>query len=210
MNSGILMSSGKVIVLINPDVLISSGNIRKAFDYLISREDVGIIGPRIVDLNGNVQDSCRKFMGLREFINRMFQRVFQRKNILLYDKFDYTLIQPVDWIIGAFMMAKREALSKVGLLDENYFLYVEDMDWCRRFWDSGFKVVYFPEIEVIYTGDRKSTSIIISNRVLNKYVFYHVKSYLRFLWKNGFHIFKDPACHTGLRQVDCDDELEGM
>jgi len=188
MNSGLLTSRGRVIALINPDVRLSKGNMRKAFDYLISHEDVGLIGPRVVDGKGGVQDSCRTFMGPSQLLARVSRRISHGTDVLLDPTFDYTSTQPVDWVIGAFMMAKREALAKVGLLDENYFLYVEDMDWCKRFWDAGFQIVYFPEIEIVYKGNRKSTSSLASRTMPNIYSFYHVNSYLRFLFKNRFRV----------------------
>ena len=188
MNSGILISSGEAIVLINPDVRISCGHIRKVFDYLMAHQNVGLIGPRIIDGNGDIQDSCRSFMGLKELIYRTIDRVYHSKNVLLDRTFDYGSTQPVDWVIGAFMMVKRAALAKVGLLDQNYFLYVEDMDWCKRFWECGYFVVYYPEFEVVYEGDRKSTRALYTKSVFNKFSFIHFKSYLRFLWKNRFSI----------------------
>jgi GT2 family glycosyltransferase len=188
MNGGILMSSGKVIVLTNPDVNLSKCDIRKAYDYLMLNKNIGLIGPKILDNQGNIQDSCRKFMDLKEFFRRVYKRVSFGQDVLLNSMFDYTATQPVDWVIGAFMMVKREALAKVGLLDHNYFLYVEDMDWCNRFWKSGFQTVYFPQIEVNYKGDRKSTSALLKKKMFNKYGYYHLKSYLRFLVKNRFRV----------------------
>lgn len=188
MDVGIMKASGKVIVLVNPDLTIASGDMRKAFDYLMSHQNVGLMGPRIVDKQGNVQDSCRKFMTLTESLLRVYTRVFQGKYVLLTREFDYTSLQAVDWVIGAFMMVKRVALKQVGLLDEQYFMYIEDMDWCRRFWNCGFQVVYYPLVEAIYKGDRKSTSALVSKKLFNKYAFYHLNSYLRFLWKNKFKV----------------------
>ena len=191
MNSGILNASGEAIILMNPDVQISKADMRKAFDYLMSHRRVGLMGPKIIDHEGNLQDSCRKFMGPREFLSRIYKRIIWGKDVLLEPHFDYAFVQPVDWIIGAFMMVRRDALAKVGLLDQNYFIYVEDMDWCKRLWDNGFQVVYYPDIEVTYKGDRKSTSALISKKMFNKYGFYHLKSYLRFLWKNGFRFSRE-------------------
>jgi len=73
----------------------------------------------------------------------------------------------------------------LGKEDEKYFLYFEDMDWCKRFWDYGYKVMYFPELVIEYKGDKKSTTPIVSKKWINKYTLYHLKSYLRFLKKHG-------------------------
>lgn len=190
MNKGILASAGEVIAITNPDVTLSKGSMRNILDYFAAHKNIGMAGPRIVDENENLQDSCRRFMKPAELFFRVYKRLFTGKDVLLDHRFDYRSIQPVDWVIGAFMIVRREALTKVGLLDENYFLYVEDMDWCKRFWDCGFEIVYFPQIEIVYKGDRKSLSSLISNKLPNKYSYYHIKSYLRFLWKNKFSLFQ--------------------
>lgn len=188
MNAGIVDTSGEVIVLVNPDLEISHGDLQKAFNYLMSDKSIGLMGPRIVDQKGNIQDSCRKFMTLKELFSRTYIRIFHGKEVLLAPEFDYTSIQTVDWVIGAFMMVRRDSLEQVGLLDQNYFLYVEDMDWCKRFWDHDLQVIYYPLLEVMYKADRKSISALISKKLFNKHTFYHLKSYLRFLLKNRFRI----------------------
>jgi len=188
MNAGIVNTSGEIIVLLNPDLEIAHGSMQKAVDYLMAHQSVGLMGPRVVDQKGNIQDSCRKFMTLKELFLRVYIRIFHGKDVLIAPEFDYTSIQTVDWVIGAFIMVKRNALEQVGLLDPNYFLYVEDMDWCKRFWNHGFQVMYYPLLEVVYKADRKSISVLISKKLFNKHTFYHLKSYLRFLLKNKFKV----------------------
>ena len=184
MNIGIYHTSGEIVVITNPDVMIYEGSLQSAYEYLIGHEDVGIIGPKIIDNNGNLEDSCRKFMTPLDWFIRTLKRIIFRKDILLNSRFNYNEIQIVDWVIGAFMIVKRKAMEIVGLLDEEYFLYVEDMDWCKRFWDCGFKVVYYPKLVVKYKGDRKSTLPLIKRCFINKYSIYHFKSYLRFIKKH--------------------------
>jgi hypothetical protein len=187
MNAGLHQSKGRIIVITNPDVRINNDNLTQAFRCLESNSDIGVIGPKIVDDKGLLQDTCRPFMTPLKFLSRIPQRLFRKKDVLLDSCFDYASTQSVDWVIGAFMIVRREAFEKVGGLDEGYFLYVEDMDWCKRFWDQGYKVVYFPDLEVEYKGDRKSTSTLFARKNFNKYAYYHFKSYLRFLYKHGFN-----------------------
>ena len=191
MNTGIEISSGKSVVIMNPDARIVSGSIYSAYKYLMANQDVGVIGPKIIDLDGKLQDSCRKFMTPVDLFCRVVKRVFLKKDVLLTQRLDCGKIQPVDWVIGAFMMLNKKAIEKVGLLDNRYFLYVEDMDWCKRFWDCGFKVVYFPNLVVEYKGDRKSISPAIYVRFINKYSIYHLRSYLRFMKKHSFYLYKN-------------------
>ena len=184
MNRGIMKAESECIVITNPDVRIITSNLKSAYDYLMSQSDIGIIGPKIVDYQGNLQDSCRKFLTPFGLFTRTIKRVMFKTDVLLEPHFNYNEVQPVDWVIGAFMILKRKALEKVGLLDESYFLYVEDMDWCKRFWDQGYKVVYYPDLIVKYKGDRKSTSFLTGQKNSKRYFFYHLKSYLRFLMKH--------------------------
>lgn len=197
MNSGLTSSCGNVVVILNPDVRIKSGDLAKAYEYLLSQKDVGVIGPRIVDGIGNLQDTCRAFMSPLTLFNRILARIFTGQDVLINSEFDYTRIQSVDWVIGAFMMVSRDALKSVGGLDEGYFLYVEDMDWCKRFWDNGYQVVYYPLLEVEYKGDRKSTSALFSKKMVNKYGFYHLKSYMRFLKKHGLNPSRSSSSKRG-------------
>lgn len=185
MNRGLSRASGDIVIVTNPDVQLSSQNLHSVLGYIKSNPSVGIIGPQIRDTNGNLQDTCRRFMGPIDLCKRMYKRLSKRMDVLLEAKQDYTKVQTVDWIIGAFMIIKRDALKKVGCLDENYFLYLEDMDWCKRFWDNGFQVVYYPHFSVIYKGDRKSTNGLKNGKLMNKYTFYHLRSYTHFLRKHG-------------------------
>lgn len=184
-NAGISNASGSCMVITNADVLFRNGGLSSAYQYLKRHPDVGILGPKIVDAEGNVQDCCRRFMTPKRFAARFLKRVLFQQGVVLRTGFDYEKIQPVDWVVGGFMMVKNEAIQRVGLMDEKYFLYVEDMDWCKRFWNHGYKVVYFPELLVEYKISKKSTSPLVLKGFLSKYSMYHIKSYLRFLRKHG-------------------------
>ncbi len=185
MNSGLKQCSGEIIAIMNPDVRIHNRGVNKAIDFIKKNNQVGLIGPKIIDEKGLIQDTCRPFMTPLHFLRRIPARIFKSKNVLLEKHFDYSKSQPVDWVIGAFMMIKRSAFSQVGGLDNQYFLYVEDMDWCMRFWKKGYQIIYYPALEVKYKGDRKSTSIITERKFINRYIYYHFKSYIRFLLKFG-------------------------
>ena len=187
MNCGLSNAKGRIITIINPDVKIISNNIKSAVKYLFDNPSVALLGPKILDSSANIQDTCRSFMNPIDLISRVLQRIFFRKDVLIDSNFNYSITTTVDCVIGAFMMVQVQAYKNVGGLDEKYFLYVEDMDWCKRFWDFGYKVIYYPHLEVQYKGDRKSISALLSNRFLNKYLFYHIKSYFRFISKHGLN-----------------------
>lgn len=185
MNSGIELASGEYVIISNPDVKILSLDIEAVSLFFDSNPLVGMVGPQIVDSKGVVQDSCRPFLKLFDIISRFMKRIIKNNDVLLDGQIDYSLVQKIDWIIGAFMIVRRSAITEVGLLDDKYFLYVEDMDWCKRFWDNSYQVWYCPSFQVEYKGDRKSTNSYFVKFKINKYLIYHVKSYLRFVKKYG-------------------------
>lgn len=185
MNRGLEVASGDFLLISNPDVRIQC-QLRPALEYIASHPKVGAVGPRIIDEKGCIQDSCRNFMRPWDMLKRQLTRFFTSRDVLLDKQCDYASIHPVDWVIGAFILLKREVYEKVGGLDENYFLYVEDMDWNYRIHRAGYEVHYFPELVIQYKGDRKSTRTIFHDKkLISHYGWLHFKSYCRFLYKWG-------------------------
>ena len=186
MNQGLKQAKGDFLLISNPDVRLKT-SLEPALEFLKQHPEVGALGAQIRDVNGNIQDSCRNFMWPGEMIYRQLLRLFTSKDVLLNSKFNYEEVQPVDWVIGAFILTKREVYEKVGGLDEGYFLYVEDMDWNYRIHKAGYQVYYFPTVRIEYKGDRKSTKALFKEKsFINHYGFLHLKSYCRFLYKSLF------------------------
>ena len=186
MNRGLEIARGEFLLICNPDVRLKN-KLSPALYFLREHPRIGALGARIEDSKGNIQDSCRKFMWPGEMIKRQILRLFTSRDVLLNYMFDYSQTQIVDWIIGAFILIRREVYQKTAGLDEKYFLYVEDMDWCYRIHLAGYEICYFPEVKIEYKGDRKSTSAIFrSKKLINAYGIKHLKSYCRFLRKFYF------------------------
>jgi len=115
MNAGMKSASAKCIVITNPDAKIRN-DINSAYKYLMSKPDAGVIGPKIIDQDGTLQDSCRRFMTPQKLLKRILIRIMHKKDVLLLSGFDYNKIQPVDWVIGAFMMVKKRLLRRWAFL----------------------------------------------------------------------------------------------
>ncbi|NIS70424.1 MAG: glycosyltransferase [Proteobacteria bacterium] len=186
-NRGIKESSAKYLLLLNPDTRLIDNRISQMLKYGENNPDIGIIGPKLIDINGNVQDSCRPFITPYMFASRVVDRFSHKINEEILDLTDYNRIQCVDWVSGACMFVRRKGIEKVGLMDERYFLYMEDMDWCRRFWKSGFKVVYWPNMVVRHDASRRSSTS-ISRRRINKTAWIHFSSYFKYLLKVSLRI----------------------
>jgi GT2 family glycosyltransferase len=183
MNCGIRIAKGKYIILQNPDTVIINGDLKKVFSF-IDKENAGLVGPKIVNSKNEIQDSCRPFMTPLILIQRLYSRYVKRKQSILDHQFDYSKTQTVDWVIGGFMVIPRTTIDLVGLLCEDYFMYIEDMDYCLNIWKNNLKVYYYTELIIEYEGDRKSSRFNISN----KYISTHIKNYLKFIMK--FYIKK--------------------
>lgn len=156
-NNTLKMCSAPHIMLLNPDTIVKQGFIENIIDYMQNHPDVGIVGPRILNRDGTVQGSARSFpTPLTGFFGRtsLFTKWFPnnwitRKSILSHPD---NGMEPfcVDWVSGACMVLRQRAIQEVGMMDECFFMYWEDVDWCRRMWLKGWKVVYYPKPTIVH------------------------------------------------------------
>jgi len=183
-NQGIRASKSQFILLLNPDAKLIGKNIMNAVNFICEHEEIGVLGPKTIDESGCVQDSCRDFLTIKRLFSRTWRRI-AKKSVSMLDHIDYQRSQPFDWVSGGCMLVRRDAIEEVGLMDERYFMYLEDMDWCRRFWCKGWKVWYFPEWTVEHTGERGSTS---NFSLMNRLMWIHMSSFCKYFlkWRKGF------------------------
>lgn len=153
MNRGLDVAKGKYRVIMNPDVKILS-DLSPMIEFMDNNLDVGAIAPKVVNENGEIQDSCRPYVSLQSFLYRLYRRITEHTTAVLSNDFDYTLTQTVDWVIGAFIMVRDNIAIETGGLDEHYFMYAEDLDWCTRIRKLSYEIVYFPEVVIEYMGSR--------------------------------------------------------
>lgn len=162
-NIGIKASTGEYLFLINSDVVVKDGCFDRMLSHMAGHPDAGVTGPRILSPQGSVQRSCMGFPTLWNTFCRALaldsffpgSRIFGGQ-LMTYWRHDE--VRAVDVINGCFWMVRREALEEVGLLDEGFFIYGEDIDWCRRFNDAGWKVVFFPDAEAVHYGGASSAN----------------------------------------------------
>ena len=146
-NLGIKKAGGKYKLILNSDTLVKEGAIDLLLDFAESNPDAGVIGSQLLNKDGSVQDSCFRFP---TFIRTIEQFWLGHKNIL--DKYAPSGENPqvVDAVVGASFLITPKALEKIGFFDERYFMYYEDLDYCRRVWKNGLKVFYLPNSRVIH------------------------------------------------------------
>ena len=187
-NSGLTETSGQYRLILNPDALITPGSVQKMISYMDTHKDIGIIGPRLLFFNGQHQRSYRRFYRpitiLAQRTPLGYLKTFKKisDDFLMLDT-DPEKIQTPDWILGAAMLVRGEALEIIGKMDERYFLYFEDVDWCRRFWHNGYKVVYYPHAVFYHYYPRASSKWGIMDPILNRKTRWHIASAVKFFLK---------------------------
>jgi len=160
-NLAIRQCHGRYIALVNPDVIVLPGCLDALVDFLDQNSKVGNVGPRIFNPDMTQQSTCRHFPTLwNNFcaatrLESIFKhsRVFAGEHMFY---FPHDRTRAVDVIVGCFSMIRREAFDEVGLLDEELFMYGDDVDWCRRARNAGWQIVFYPKAHSIH--DRGKTT----------------------------------------------------
>jgi GT2 family glycosyltransferase len=162
-NIGMRMSKGRYLALINSDVEVLGDCLGRLVDYCEKNPKVGMVGPHIIGRDHKLQRTCRGFPGVWNHFCRALalDAIFPRSKWLggfLMHYWQQDTLQSVDMLTGCFWLARRQALAQVGLLDERFFMYGEDMDWCKRFWLKGWPLVFVPSAEAIHYGGASSAN----------------------------------------------------
>jgi GT2 family glycosyltransferase len=160
-NLALQQCRGRYIALVNPDVVVLPGCLDALADFLDKNPDVGNVGPRVFYPDMSQQSTCRRFPTLwNNFCSATGLATTFRNSRLFAGEhmfyFPHDRTQAVNVLVGCFWMMRREAVVTVGGLDEGFFMYGEDVDWCRRCWKSGWQVVFFPGAQAIHYGGRSA------------------------------------------------------
>jgi len=200
-NRVILQTSAAYIIILNPDVTVYDGFFESISTFMENNPDVGIVGPKVLNLDGSVQGSARSFpkfsstfFGRKSLLTKLFPNShIARANILTLSS-DGKTPMTVDWISGACMVVRRKALDEVGLLDDNFFLYWEDADWCRRMWQHGWKVIYYPKAAIKHAGGGSSEH----NLIRSTFEFHRSAYRLFSKYNRKYNLILKPAVFIGL------------
>jgi GT2 family glycosyltransferase len=163
-NLGMRESRGRHLLLLNPDTEVLGDALSTMVDYMDRHPSVGVIGPQLLWPDGKVQSSRRRFPSLATalidstFLQKWFPThpVLQRYYFL--DRPD-DVTSPVDWVTGACILVRRCVVEQVGLLDDAFFMYSEELDWQRRIKDSGWEVLYLPTAQVVHHEGKSSGQV---------------------------------------------------
>ncbi len=149
-NQALNLSKGKYVLLLNPDAQVKEGAIYRLFFFMNQCREAGVAGPQLLNSDGTKQNSIANFPSLAtELLNKSLLRWIFPKQFPGKEK-NYSEPIEVESVIGACMIVRRDAIDRVGLLDEDYFLFLEETDWCYRMKRAGWKIYHVPEAEVYH------------------------------------------------------------
>ena len=169
-NQGLACAEGRYLLLLNPDTEVVDGALETMVGYMDGHPTVGALGPQLRYPDGTLQPSRRRFPTMATALveSTIVQEWWPDSRILrryyVADTPD-DAIQAVDWVIGACLLVRREVYEKVGGLDEGFFMYSEEVDWCRRIKDAGWEVVYLPTATVIHHEGKSSEQVVAARHI---------------------------------------------
>jgi GT2 family glycosyltransferase len=149
-NQAISLSSGEYLLLLNPDTQVKDETVVKMLSFMDAHAEAGLVGAQLLNADGSKQNSIANFPSLatellnKSLLRRLFPEKFPGKGR------DYPGPVEVDSVIGACMMVRRKAVEQMGLLDEKFFLFLEETDWCYRIKKAGWKVYHIPQAEIFH------------------------------------------------------------
>lgn len=180
---------------LNRDTVIpeNSKTIERLVRFMDEHPKIGCVGPKLLNMDGTLQYSCYRFDLPSIFIKPLKQLNWDQKykwvkkytDRLLMRDFDHNETRPVDWVLGAAMVVRKEVIDQIGWFDERYFAYLEDCDWCHTMWDRGWPVYYVHDIIIKHAHARESAKVpgIIKALIKNKTARIHLASWCKYLWK---------------------------
>jgi GT2 family glycosyltransferase len=182
-NQAIRCAAGAYVLILNPDIEVIPGSVDALAQHMDENPETGIAGGKLLNPDGTLQYSCRTFYTLSTLLHRRtpIGKLFPNSRIVrdhLMLDWDHESVREVDWMLGACLMVRREAIRDVGLMDERFFMYFEDVDWCYRMKQHGWRVMYVPEAPMRHVHRRESARGGVNRRLLA-----HLSSMFRFFDK---------------------------
>jgi len=160
-NRAAARAGGRHLLILNPDTVVHRGALEALVGFLDSHPEAGAVGPRLLNSDGSLQFSCRRFPSplAAIFRNTLLGRLAGRDRFTrayLMADWDHQTLREVDWVSGAAVCIRQQAWKELGGFDEHFFMYAEDMDWCLRAHRLGWRIYYLPEAVITHHIGRSS------------------------------------------------------
>jgi len=194
-NAGFEATPARYYFALNRDTIVPQNTqvIERIVKFMDDHKKIGCIGPKLVNLDGSLQYSCYRFDLPSILIKPLKQINFDKKykwikkhaDKLVMKDFDHNETRPVDWVLGAAIVVRKEVADEIGFFDDRYFMYLEDCDWCHTMWEKGWPVYYLHDVAIRHMHARDSAKIpgIFNALVKNKLARIHMASWIKYLWK---------------------------
>jgi N-acetylglucosaminyl-diphospho-decaprenol L-rhamnosyltransferase len=197
-NQGLTAVATDLVLVTNPDVVFEPGAVKALVAAADAEPRIGIVGPRIDEADGTLYPSARTFPSLTDSVGHAFVGLFTTNNPYsrryLLSEWDHAAARDIDWVSGACFLARKEALVAIGGFDPAYFMYLEDVDLCRRVGAAGWRVRYEPAAVVRHVGG------VSTSQTPYRMLAAHHRSLLRYWWRtsSGRERLLAPVVATGL------------
>ncbi len=187
-NLGIKKSSGKYLLLLNPDTKLKDNSLKKVIDFLDTNSKVGVLGCKLLNHDLTLQASVRRFPKFLDHLVMMFKlhHLFPLKKYLAKD-FNYNKTAEVDQVMGAFFVISRKVFEQVGYLDEKYYIWFEEVDYCKRVKKAGYQILFFSQVSIIHYGGQSFRQLFnlkkqwIYNKSRLRYIAKHQNPFIYFI-----------------------------
>ncbi len=197
-NQAIHSSTGEFILILNPDTEVIGDALIKLYDFLKNNKDSGVVAPQLISLYGDIHYSCRTFPKYRDmffelfFLSTLFpkNRFFSRWKMRY---FSHNEMREVEQPMGAALLLNRSILEKVGGMDERFIMFFNDVDFCKRIHDAGYKLYFYPESKFRHV---QGTSVYKDRSAM---ILHWNNDCLNYFRKHNFNIILYPLLWAGLR-----------
>jgi GT2 family glycosyltransferase len=160
-NQGMAVAKGRYVLLLNSDTVVLDGAIAKTVSFADVHPRAGVTGCRVLNPDRTLQPTCFMFPSILNmflsstYLYKLFpkNRFFGRERMTWWDRSD---VRQVEVVTGCFMLVRREAIDQVGVMDERFFMYAEETDWCYRFRKNGWDVMFTPAGQIIHLGGQSA------------------------------------------------------
>ncbi len=194
-NVGANVAQGRYLFILNPDTVIKPNVLAQLVNYLDTHPSVGAIGPQLLWPDSTVQSSRRRFptVGTLFWESTLLGQWFpNNRHIQQYHMVDQAPNQPqqIDWVVGAALLIRQEAWQQVGPIDETFFMYFEETDWCHRCVKAGWEIHYLPNAQITHYEGKSSEQVVAARTIrFQRSKLHYTRKYFSSGWATALRLF---------------------